>query len=172
MPTDCAADVTVITQVFANSKRRFIFIQMEKERSLSIWRVFFPSWKFFDHPGAIPEVFIRMGERSDQLSDWRPAFRSEPRHWWNLFWNPRGTLRLLNSAAFDRLLQESQSYLKSPDRFSESVSYQLCCAILAEEWRPSIRQGFYQFKIVAALTENFEGELGDALISKIHRVGS
>jgi hypothetical protein len=64
------------------------------------WRIFVPTWRFFDVVGAHPELLVRVNGR------WEPAI-SRPRfHWYTLFFNPTGNYYHACNNLLERLVSE------------------------------------------------------------------
>jgi hypothetical protein len=84
------------------------------------WRIFIPSWRFFDQAGAAPRLEVRYGD-----STWLAVEFPVRSAWWNLFFNPQGTLAHARHMLYERLLVESQSATD----VAELVSYRLTAQI-------------------------------------------
>lgn len=70
------------------------------------WRVWIPSWRFFDRNAAVVRLEVW---RAD---GWRPALGSPPRRrWWSLFFNPAGNSYLAQRNQLDRAAAGSRADL-------------------------------------------------------------
>lgn len=89
-----------------------------------LWRSLFPSWRFFDRPGA-PFVL----EVSWEPDHWERLHLPPARDWrWplRLLVNPAGNLALAWQSLVDRLAQELEaSHSSSPGEVGDWVAYQM-----------------------------------------------
>ena len=81
-------------------------------------------WNFFES-GATPLAEVRWCDGGP----WLAALGELRRPWWALLYHPESVGRLFAVSCFQRLLEESQDYLDHPERFCESVTYQLCARL-------------------------------------------
>lgn len=128
---------------------------------LSFFKVFLPSWKFFDEAGSQPELRWRIGE-----SPWQAALRPTPRRISQIFLNPQGNLRHALDSMVERLLQEAAN--ADPKELPETVSYKLVvnCVRQLIRWEgPIPQERKFQFKITGTYPDE-----QDLLISKEHEV--
>lgn len=85
---------------------------------LQFFRLFFPSWKFFDSVGSLPKLYFQIESRQ-----WEPLLHSPPIVWWNLFVNSEGNLHHAYQNLVNRLVLDlNQLSSNSPD---ELTSFQL-----------------------------------------------
>ena len=118
----------------------------------NLWRVFVPSWRFFDRIGPRPRVFVRsVGE-----SEWTLALVAPPRRWTSLVFNPRGNLHHADQNLVDRLLAEIQNGDGDATAIGESVSY----GLLIRRLRTVVPAG--EFKISVDGDDVVRAAFGDA----------
>jgi hypothetical protein len=133
----------------------------------SLFRLFIPSWRFFDDIGSISRLYYQ----TDTLPDWQPCFHPQPRRWFYLLLNPTGNLRLACYSLVDRLVEEI-SHLREENQHlvSQSVSYRLLENLIRYQVRSlSTSSHNFRFKIIVSspLIENSEYM---ALLSALHEV--
>jgi len=102
-----------------------------------LWRVFVPTWRFFDRVGPRPRVFVRPAGGA-----WQPALAPPPRRWAALIYNPEGNLHHADQNLVERLLHEIAARDFDPDAVGHSTSYQ----ILVRRLRAEVPRA--EFKIV------------------------
>jgi len=126
-------------------------------RSLQLFRVLFPSWRFFDGPIEQPVLFYRVAAGGGEWSAWQVALRRPPRKWHSLFLNGEGNLFLACYTLLDQL-EDDLGKMDVPDgeAFERSASFQLTrnlvCFLLRE--RGEMRNGCrYQFKVSRMLAD-------------------
>lgn len=64
------------------------------------WRVFIPTWRFFDVVGVHAELYVKVN------GAWRPALTRPRFTWRSLFFNPAGGLYHARQNLLDRLVIE------------------------------------------------------------------
>lgn len=77
---------------------------------LQTFQVFFPSWKFYEKPGAIPQLQVRYKSLEKDYSHWHCPWTPHKRKWFHLFYNPWGQLQLFHYTLLFRLLDEIQNH--------------------------------------------------------------
>lgn len=84
---------------------------------MNFLRILFPTWKFFNRLGTVPELLYRMNGQVE----WTPAFVKPNRTFFNLFLNPEGNLYLAKQSLVERLLYDSQR----TKNLEKEISFQL-----------------------------------------------
>lgn len=100
---------------------------------MTLFRIFIPTWRFFDRIGARPRLLIETAD------GWRPLFKPPRRHWWRLVFNPGGNLHHANQNLTDRLLDE----VGRVDDVRHLTSYQIVTHLARA-------RGARRFKLTAA----------------------
>jgi hypothetical protein len=119
-------------------------------RSLTLFRVLWPSWRFFEDIAPAPRLFGRVAARGEDFGAWRELLPGPARRPSALFLNAAGNLHL----ACHAVLEQFQSELEeaSPDApVSELIGYGLVANIAAYELRASERESphaRFQFRLV------------------------
>lgn len=141
-------DPTKIFSVDCSPQRSYLWCLMW-------WRVFIPTWRFFDQVDAPPQLWVK------SIRQWEAVPARLRGTWFTLFHNPQGNLVHAQNNLYTRLLFEAQQ--NAP--VDKLVSYQLVeqiarqYAILYQSAKPGDR---FQFKLVS--------ENSDALLSPPLRV--
>lgn len=131
---------------------------------LSLLKLFFPPWQFFDGAGSAPQVFWRWGKTVQTLGEWQSIWQPFPRRIWHLFVNVKGNQRLFDFSQWEGLLQDSQNYLDQPSAFAKSKSYHVCAQQLRVKFTEmNTGDEVFQFKIEAL---NPSGKREQVLISE------
>jgi hypothetical protein len=128
---------------------------------LSFFRVFLPSWKFFNEAGPQPALWMQVGDH-----DWQPVLPENQRSLSQLFLNSEGNLRHALDTMIERLLQESANI--PSDQLAETVSYRLvenCVRLRILCSESSQGADLFRFKIIAT-----HPECQDLLISMEHEL--
>ena len=136
-----------------------------KSPILQLLKVFFPSWKFFEDSGRVPELLYRIDQ-----GNWKPAWSPPRRGWLKLAINSEVNYRLACQSLLEQVTQELEApeWLARPEGFAETVSYRLVqnlvlLEISQVEKKP---QDFsYQFKLATYLPLAREATREDLLIS-------
>lgn len=132
---------------------------------LSLFRVFFPSWRFFEDTCGRPALYARI-----EKGVWKSVLEKPQRSFFSLFFNPEGNLFLAYGSLLERLLKDASELQAGEEgQLLDSVSYRLVRNLV--ESKLSLSPGVqYQFKVCVsgeAATREFEQ---DALISSEHAV--
>ena len=132
------------------------------QKILFLLRAFFPSWKFFDDPGSLPELSFQL----DGQSDWTKISRQTRWQWSHFFINPAGNWNHALGSLIDQLLNEALK--SSPEDLSQNTAYRLVQnwvrqQIIQNSFEAQGRQ--FQFKISIALPSP-----DDVVISPWHEV--
>lgn len=93
------------------------------------WRIFIPSWRFFNTLGHGPELFVKTP------SGWQKTFVKSPTHWFALFFNPKQNYR----HACNNLLERFVIELSEGHNPNDLVSYSLIRHLV----------NYSEFKVVA-----------------------
>lgn len=97
-----------------------------QRRFFSLFRVLFPSWRFFEDVGPVSRLYYRYQLSNGKLSDWMETPKFPQKKWHNLFFNPEGNLFLASHSLIDQAISDVNE--RSPNDksdFSETVSYRL-----------------------------------------------
>ncbi len=136
-----------------------------KSPILQLLKVFFPSWKFFEDSGRVPELLYRIDQE-----DWKPAWTPPPRSWLKLAINSEVNYRLACQSLLEQVTQELEApeWLAHPERYAESVSYLLVQNLVLHEIsrvekKPQVFS--YQFKLATYLPRAGESTREELLIS-------
>jgi hypothetical protein len=114
------------------------------DRLWNVLRPLVPFFRFFDDVGPVSKIFYRPLPLHAPDTPWTQAFvSSQPRRWRNLLLNQNENHRLWMVSQFERLVFESQNYIKRPRDFSRHSIYKQCHQLLSQE----ARTGQLQFKI-------------------------
>ena len=136
-----------------------------------LFRVFFPSWRFFQELGSVPVLRFKILENPG--GEWIRCLEPAPRGWGSLFLNAKDNLRMAANSLVEQLIDD-MSELQDEDEVESSVSYELVTRLVRfriREARLAQAGQSFQFKVTAVTPgtgEKNEGE--DLLISAAHRV--
>lgn len=136
-------------------------------RLVHVFRALFPSWKFFDDPGAVPHLFVRVAAQHE-YGTWRACLAQPRRRPWHILINVEANFYLAACAVLEHLLSDLEE-LSDEVPAQDLVSYRLVRNLVCEELRAyneSVAR--YQFKITLAVPGSGVGE--DVLISPSYRV--
>lgn len=64
------------------------------------WRIFVPTWRFFDAVGSHSELLVKVNDQ------WRPAVKRPRIHWYSLLFNPDAGFYHACHNLLDRLVSE------------------------------------------------------------------
>ena len=130
---------------------------------LSLFRVFFPSWRFFEDTCDRPVLYARVNG-----GEWQRVLNNPKRGLLSLFYNPEGNLFLAYGSLLDRLLKDASELASGQERLLvDSVSYRLVRNLIERTFKLS-KGVSYQFKVsVAGESASCESEQ-DVLISREH----
>lgn len=124
-----------------------------------------PSWRFFDRPGWIPRLEIRIDQ--NDWAPWQPVFK---RNLFTFFRNGPGNLTLAKISLLERLMEEAPR-AETPEAFSQSTTFRLTKALardVALEMDPRAHSYQFRIRIVSQLEPDREHE--DLLISSEYEV--
>lgn len=124
---------------------------------MSFFRVFLPSWRFFDRLGRVPEVFFRGKSLDSESKKWKPLLVKPRRKFYNLFFNPRGNLYLAQMTLIEKVLDDSQNRSQN---LETTVSFKLLKNLVCEKViEDSLEHTHYDFKIIAKEFGNSNQEI-------------
>ncbi len=110
-------------------------------RLLERFRVFFPSWQFFEDPKKIATLcFLRGSE------EWQPILFKRSIRFLDLFFSPETNYAFAEQSLIDRAIYECQSFYDNPDGFAKTITYQQLQGLVQK--RAQIEKVDYEFKIV------------------------
>ena len=95
---------------------------------MSLLRVLIPSWKFFDRPGSISNLFYQIGTRDQSWGPWQSpsAQQTQSRSVRRLFLNASENAWLARRALVDRLCEEFfESQMSELNNLKDGLSYRL-----------------------------------------------
>ena len=143
------------------------------ESGFQVFRVLFPSWRFFDRLGDVAELYSRYAPADVELGGWKPCLAGPPRTVQSLFLNPSGNYFLAGHTLVERLLQDLSEWNESDlDAFSESVSFKLVTNLVRYEITRNAggmcaAPFRFQFKIALLDLKQSTAPLRDVLVSPI-----
>lgn len=91
--------------------------------SLALFRVLFPSWRFFESIAPAPNLSYRVAHAGEDFGGWRDALPPVERTPLSLLLNARGNLQLAAQSLVERLFEDLDSI--SAAEAHDNVSYQL-----------------------------------------------
>lgn len=104
------------------------------------WRIWVPTWRFFDSTGIHPELFVRGS------GEWVRAVSRPRLHWYSLFFNPEFNHYHACNNLFERLILELAEIGLS--RVEDLVSYQLVQDLARRFIRERLVPGYrFEFKL-------------------------
>lgn len=109
--------------------------QKSYSQKLFFFRLFIPSWKFFDEFESLLVLEFRIQTNSNEWSAWQPVFKPAKFKIWNLFFNPEGIYRLAASSLVDQLFQDTQNWdpKNQPGEFHKQSTYRLTRNLIQQE---------------------------------------
>jgi hypothetical protein len=143
-------------------------VQSTFSKKLELFRLLFPSWRFYSEVTEVPVLFYRLPDESDI---WKLAINKSKQHWHSLFFNPEGNLYHAITSLLQKAEQEIGE-LEDPQiiTFENSVSFNLIKNLVEYQLRKLNHSSVnYQFKVSRVL----QGESNpseDFLISRIYRL--
>jgi len=114
------------------------------------WRIWVPTWRFFDSTGIHPELFVR-GQ-----GEWIKAVSRPPLRWYSLFFNPAYNRYHACNNLFERLILELADLdFESPE---ELVSFRLVQDLSRQFIRENLIPGHrFEFKLTIQEQDIFVG---------------
>jgi hypothetical protein len=103
----------------------------------ALLRLCFPSWKFFDSAGTLPELQVRRLGHPDTAHGWVPALGPSTRPPWALLFNPAGTERLAAQSIVERfdLSRHTQDVTRAEHTTAALLVQHLAEMSVPAEWR-------------------------------------
>ncbi len=146
--------------------------EMNLSRALAPLRGLFPSWRFFESFGQVPQLFVRLAKSGAEFGEWEPCLLKSDRNWYSLFLNPKGNLILALNSLLEELVSDiNDSDLNESAKIANSVSY----ALVKNYAEYFIRQQKYgngiqrfQFKVASVLSGISNDPIEEALVSALH----
>lgn len=120
-----------------------------KSHLANYFRVFFPSWKFFNEVGWVPRVYFQYGEHQEHPLNWEFLWTSVDFRPWHFFLNPKTNLNYALESICIEVVREAQLNNKS---LENSTAFKL----LDNAVKMKIRYNkntkpkfYYRFKVVS-----------------------
>lgn len=118
-----------------------------------IFRVLFPSWRFFEDITPIPKVYYRIQQNGFVYTPWiELQFSPGPRKFSHLFHNPDENLRITYQVQIEQLLNDIAIAQSDAEGFiPQLASYKIIFALIRLQILDRHPEGFesFQFKIGA-----------------------
>lgn len=153
------------------------FIKTKKfsYRGLMLFRVLFPSWRFYDDVNYVPFLYYRFGHDEKNFGEWKLVLPKLKRNIFNILINPEANLTHAYNTLIQQLEQDKEEVSEeNKNDFVKSVSYNLIKNLVQKQifFSHQLKSKFYfQFKIRAALPENM-ADAEDVLISITHEANA
>ncbi len=139
-----------------------------------LFRVLFPSWRFFEEFGSLPALSYRIKTKPSQdFGPWMSAIPSPKRPWHSLFLNPEGNLFL----AFHSLLEQCTDDLEEFDgkelnSFTQTTSYLLVKNLTEHQIKNHHKETLssetrYQFRLTASISRKIEEQNQDQYFASL-----
>ena len=96
------------------------------------WKLFFPSWNFFDDFSTTPRMEFRLFRPGYETAEWRLLFpEHSTRSLWRVLFNPHGNLELFEQSQIESAADElSLLSAKAAEEFSAGNTYALLVALV------------------------------------------
>ncbi len=128
------------------------------------FRLWIPSWRFFDEVGSAPKIFFQIRPRGEVTGDsntiWeplqdKPGFRAI-----GLFFNPSGNIYHCRSNLIERLALESQ--IVQSTELENSTSYLILADWVRSNLKPLAHDSEFEFRFkLTVLTISGDGQAHD-----------
>lgn len=127
-----------------------------KGRGWIFFRVFFPSWRFFEKLEWIPRLYFRVFDENDQnQSKWIECFALEKRPWYSFFLNARSNFRMAAHTLVEQFINDvAETEDDKNSEIENSTSYLLIDRLVRFRIRElglEKKGRFFQFKIVSVV---------------------
>ncbi len=147
-------------------------------QGFKLFRVLFPSWRFFESITPIPKISYRINKTGLIYSPWQELnLFSEKRRPFNLFYNPSENLRITYQGQIEQLLNDIATTHSCSEAFIQNLTaYKIVLAFIRRRLSEIHPTGFkeFQFKIGALefCGNDFDKEplLSDSIISSKYEV--
>ncbi len=137
-------------------------------KAIYLFRVFFPSWRFYEDICEMPMLYYRSVEPE---GEWKEAWQKPKRSWKTLFVNPEVNYLFACQSLLNQVENDVNELGEAEHtEFARSVSYRLLQNLVLYQMRMQREGSFkrYQFKLMAA-NQGVE-QLDDVLISPVYEV--
>ncbi len=128
-----------------------VIYSMVPKKDLKLFRILFPSWRFFEGTTPIPKIFYRTSPNAVSYGEWQALPRYIPhRTIKKLFHNPEENLNLTYQSQIEQLLNDISelSSIKSTN-IEILTSYKIVSSYIKEQILLRHKNGYFQFKIGA-----------------------
>ena len=113
-----------------------------------IFKLFLPSWSFFNDFSATPRLETRLVRDGDEF-EWQPLYADHSTHsLWRVFFNPHGNAKLLEKTFIDRAVEELDSTAQSAKQFQSGDSYKVLLNIVRRQLIHPSPNDTFQFRLV------------------------
>lgn len=141
--------ILVLTMTLVGLKTPYVI----QSRHLRMFRVLFPSWRFFESVTPTAKVYYRTSTLGEVFSNWQELqFHSPTRSLTHLWHNPDENLRLNYCVQLEQLINDLATLdPEGPLSFTDWPSYRIVMAAVIQNLRPTINPEirFLQIKIGA-----------------------
>lgn len=136
-------------------------------------RSLFPSWKFFEDFGPVPQLWLRT-QKDQEWSEWRPCLKTPHRKWGLLFHNPELNYQLACGSLLTHFATDLNDFKDSDlSKFKNCITYQLTKNLVDYEIRNqkiAAPNSLFQFKLTATNENPLVDHIDDVFISDTHEV--
>lgn len=142
-----------------------------KNKTLSLFRAFFPSWIFFNRFAYSPQLKYRYALVNKKMGEWITVQKPERRQWTSFLLNADGNYFLACHSLLEELLNEAHDLSDNNSiSLSETVPYKLICHwIRLQILEAAIATPHsFQFKISVKMGATSQNQEEDALVSLAH----
>ena len=138
---------------------------------LSYFRIFIPSWRFFESTGDLALLQYRMHMPNQRVTGWQDCLSKPSASFLSFFINPQGNFYL----AAQTLVEQTLVNLNDDSfrlNFSQSSTYQMLQALVRAQicQHQDLAPVSYQFKITVQSATAQDGTVEDAVISQEHQI--
>ena len=112
-----------------------------------IFKLFLPSWNFFNDYSATPRLETQLICDGHELK-WQPLYANHStRSLWRVFFNPHGNAELLEKTFIDRAVEELDSTAQSLKQFQGGDSYKVLLNIVRRQLIHPAANDAFQFRL-------------------------
>ncbi len=143
-------------------------------RAIYLFRVLFPSWRFFEDLCELPVLYHRVRAADGAFGPWRKSLSSDRRHLYKLLFNAEGNKLLAYQGLLQQVENDMQSVTEGSEaEFASSVSYRLLERLVRKQIpRSELPEGegpvFFQFRLSSLMQGEAESSATEILISLEH----
>jgi hypothetical protein len=133
-------------------------------RILFIFRIFFPSWKFFEEYDGNPKLFYKIDD-----GPWIPVLLKIKRHWWMCFLNAEGNMTLFKKS----LIQQYSGEIENEESLTmKMTSYEMIKDMIRDNLVKNNYLGGHwcQIKITTVAFEGGEHKEMDYFLSSPYKI--